>query len=207
MIFETPENVLSYRKRIIEKIKPYFYGSTLLDAGCGDGGDSYLLQDYFNSIYAVDIIKNDNWEKIKSEKIKFLTGNVEKLEFNDNFFDTVIEKDMLHHAENPEKALKELIRVSKKRIIVIEANRFNPIFYIHLTLLNGHQHFSQKKLKKIIKSCSGNFKFINFSARVCPINNSFLIKTVNFLSDLIEKLGFLYFFIEYNCAIIEKNEK
>lgn len=207
MIYEIPKNVLSYRKRIIDKIKPYFFGKTLLDAGCGDGGDSYLLQDYFNSIYAVDIIKNDNWENIKSYKIKFFTGNVEKLDFKDNFFDTVIEKDMLHHVENPEKALKELIRVSKKRIIIIEANRFNPIFYIHLTLLKGHQHFSQPKFKKILKSCSENFKLINFSARVCPINSPFLIKTVNFFSDLIEKLGFFYFFIEYNCAIIEKNGK
>ncbi len=201
------ENELSYRKRVIEKIKPYFAGKTLLDAGCGDGSDSYLLKDYFEKIEAFDIQENEKWKKYSSAGINFIQADVEKLPYSDNSFDVVIEKDMLHHTKDPFFAIKELIRVARKRIILIEANRYNPIFFLHLTLMKGHQHFTQEKFRDIIKSANMNFEIKNFSARVCPFNNKFLISVVNLFSDIAEFLKPFYFFIEYNLGIIFKNGK
>lgn len=206
MTLKMPENVLSYRNRVIQKISPYLTGETLLDAGCGDGGDDYLLQKFFKKIEGIDIQENENWKSILSEKLHFRTGNVENLDYPDNSFDIVIEKDMLHHAENPEKAIKELCRVAKKRIIIMEANRYNPVFYLHLTLLKGHNHFTFKKFKKLLLSTGYAFEIKRFSARVCPVNNKFFIDTLNLFSDIFEKLTFLHFFIEYNLGIIIKND-
>ncbi len=204
MTDKIPENVLSYRKRVIEKIKPYFAGDTMLDAGCGDGGDSILLTEYFKRIEAFDITENENWKNLISDKINFSIGDAMHLKYADDSFDTVIEKDMLHHAQDPQIALKELCRVAKKRVIIIEANRFNPIFYLHLTLMEGHNHFSRSNFKKLLLSTGLPFEIKNFSARVCPVNNKNLIKFVNFLSDVFEKIKPLYFFIEYNLGIITK---
>ncbi len=204
MTNKIPENVLSYRKRVIEKIKPYFVGETMLDAGCGDGSDSFLLAEYFKKIESFDIIEHANWKNYISDNLNFSVGDAMNLKYDDNSFDTIIEKDMLHHAQDPEIALKELCRVTKKRVIIIEANRFNPIFYLHLTLMEGHNHFSQNNFKKLLLSTGLPFEIKNFSARVCPVNNKFLIETVNFLSDVFEKIKPLYFFIEYNLGIITK---
>jgi len=54
--------------------------------------------------------------------------NAERLQYKDNSFDLVICSEVLEHLENPQKALRELIRVSKKYILVSVPNE--PWFYL-----------------------------------------------------------------------------
>jgi hypothetical protein len=109
---------------------------------------------------------------------------------------------MLHHASNPESALKEMVRVAKKRVIVIEANRYNPLFYINLTLMNNHQHFTQKRFAGIMASTGRPYEIKRFSARVCWINNPAVIKIFDKAEDLLEAIPFYAPVIEYNLGII-----
>ena len=196
------ENINQYRLRVIEKTKAYFSGDTLLDSGCGDGWDAYLRLKYFKKITATDIEVNANWPNLSAPGLSFQKADSEKLEFPDKSFDTVLEKDMLHHATNPEQALKEMVRVAKERVIVIEANRYNPLFYINLTLLNNHQHFNQKRFLSIMQSAGKPFEIKRFSARVCWINNSTIIKAFDKAEDMLEGLPFYAPIIEYNLGII-----
>jgi len=204
MTLKTPYKVIRYRERVIEKVKPYFHGETLLDSGCGDGEDSSLLKAYFKSITATDIEENPRWKEFASENLVFKKENSESLSFESSSFDTVTEKDMLHHAENPEKALSEMVRVSKKRIIVIEANRYNPLFYINLTLLNNHQHFTKKRFRGIIESAGVDFEIKKFSARVFPLNIKWMIKAFEKLEDFTEIFPPYSPIIEYNLAVLTK---
>lgn len=201
---KTPHNVLRYRERVIEKIRPFFSGKTAFDAGCGDGEDASIISKYFSKVTAGDLEKNIHWEKFKSKKVSFVVSNAEKLKFKDRSFDTVIEKDMLHHASDPEKALKEMIRVAKKRVIVIEANRYNPLFYVNLTLLGNHQHFTKKRFKDIVSSTSQDYKIMHFSARVCPVNAPGFVSFFEKIEDALEKFPPYSPIIEYNLAIITK---
>lgn len=202
MITNVPENVNQYRLRVIEKTKEYFSGSSLLDSGCGDGWDAYLRLKYFKKITATDIEINPNWKNLSAPGIIYKKADSEKLAFKNKSFDTVLEKDMLHHASNPEKALKEMVRVAKKRVIVIEANRYNPLFYINLTLLNNHQHFSQNRFLSIMESTGVPFEIKRFSARVCWINNPAFIKLFDKVEDLLEAIPLYSPIIEYNLGII-----
>ena len=202
MINNVPENVNQYRLRVIEKTKAYFSGTTLLDSGCGDGWDAYLRLKYFKKITATDIETNSNWKNIKAPGLTFKKADSEKLAFKNKSFDTVIEKDMLHHASNPEAALKEMVRVAKKRVIVIEANRYNPLFYVNLTLLNNHQHFTQKRFKAIMESAGSPYEIKRFSARVCWINNPSVIKFFDKAEDMLEAFPLYAPIIEYNLGII-----
>jgi ubiquinone/menaquinone biosynthesis C-methylase UbiE len=206
MTNRTSANVDSYRQRVISRVKPFFEGDSLLDAGCGDGEDAVFLLDYFKKIEAVDIAENDNWKKLASDRLIFRTGNAENMNYPVGSFDTVMEKDMLHHAEKPEAAVKEMCRVARKKVIIIEANRYNPIFYLHLTLMGGHQHFNRKRFREIIYSCGMPFEIKTFSARVCPINYKPLITMVNGISDILEKFPLYAPIIEYNFAIITKKQ-
>ena len=202
MIPNVPENVNQYRLRVIEKTRGYFSGTTLLDSGCGDGWDAYLRRKYFRKITATDIETNPNWKNLASPGLVFKKADSEKLKFKSGSFDTVIEKDMLHHASDPESALKEMVRVAKKRVIVIEANRYNPLFYINLTLLNNHQHFTQKRFAGIMASCGRPFEIKRFSARVCWINNPAVIRAFDKAEDLLEVIPFYAPVIEYNLGVI-----
>jgi len=204
MTNNAPENAQSYRKRILEKIKPFFSGDSLLDAGCGDGEDAALMAPFFKKTEAVDLEESANWKKFENTGIIFKTGNCEKLNYPVGSFDTVVEKDMLHHASDPVSAVKEMCRVSAKTVIILEANRYNPIFYLHLTLMGGHQHFSQKRFKEIIAASGTPYEIKKFSARVSPINSPFMIKLVNNASDLLEKIPFYGPVIEYNMAVLTK---
>ena len=201
---KTPHNVLRYRERVIEKVSPYFTGKTLFDAGCGDGEDAYLMSKYFSKVTAGDIEKNPRWPEFASKKINFTVSNAEKIKFRNNSFDTVIEKDMLHHASNPVSALKEMVRVAKKRVIVIEANRYNPLFYINLTLRGNHQHFTQKRFREIVSSAASVYEIKRFSARVCPVNIPGFVSFFENLEDAVEKFPPYAPIIEYNLAVITK---
>ncbi len=103
----------------------------ILDVGCGEGftlnklkennvGKKYLGIDYSKT--AIEIGK-----KLYSD-LDLKTGNIYKLGFKDNSFDLVICSEVLEHLENPKKGLKELIRVSKKYILLSVPNE--PFFEI-----------------------------------------------------------------------------
>ncbi|MCE5301356.1 MAG: class I SAM-dependent methyltransferase [Spirochaetia bacterium] len=199
-----PANVMQYRERVLEKTKAFHAGKTLLDSGCGDGCDASLRLPYFSSVTATDIEENPAWKELSGKKLKFKKADSEKLPFKSSSFDTVIEKDMLHHARDPYRAMKEMVRVAKKRVIVIEANRYNPLFYINLTLINNHQHFTRKKFRDIVASAGMPYELRSFSARVCPINIVPVIKAFNGVQDFMENIGPYKPIIEYNLGIITK---
>ena len=65
-------------------------------------------------IYAVDwsepLIKE---LKERYPEVKYEVGDVNKLRFEDNFFDWVVAGELIEHQEKPEELIKELMRVLK----------------------------------------------------------------------------------------------
>ncbi|MCX7698737.1 MAG: class I SAM-dependent methyltransferase [Candidatus Goldbacteria bacterium] len=204
MQFNTPYNVIRYKDRVFTRVSPFFYGDSLLDCGCGNGEDVRIYLKYFKRIHGLDIEQSPDWKLYTNESITFSIGNAQKLDFENESFDTVLEKDMLHHVSSPSDALKEMIRVAKKRIIVIEANRYNPLLYINMTLLKNHQHFTQKYFIKLIKETGLEYEFHFFSARCCPFNGKFFNDLYDSFHNLLEKIPFYRPIIEYNMAVITK---
>ena len=79
MTVNPPLNAESYRLRVISRIKDYFAGDTLLDAGCGEGEDDRLMLQYFKKIHGSDIEERANWKDLAGERLTFSTGNAEKM--------------------------------------------------------------------------------------------------------------------------------
>jgi len=105
----------------------------LLDVGCGIG----ISTDFFN----IESIGIDNCkEMIKHGKNNLIYAEAEDLPFKDNSFNTVISVTAFHNFKNIEKALKEIMRVSKNKNICIT-------FLKKSNKLDGFKELIKKHLK------------------------------------------------------------
>lgn len=97
----------------------------ILDAGCGEG---FTLSRF----YELKIGKSLEGIDYSSDAIKIgkqvhphlniKRGDIYSLVYKDNFFDLVTCMEVLEHLENPEKALKEVERVSSKYVLLTVPN-------------------------------------------------------------------------------------
>lgn len=112
--------------------------SDLLDVGAGTGIAAAIIQAIFPSMncWVCDIEKNseDFW-KMRGLPGKVLNMNSDKLPFKDKSFHTVISSHVLEHLEYPKEMIKEMYRVSKKRIIIAIPDG-DVHFYDHKIIYN-----------------------------------------------------------------------
>ena len=94
------------RKKRYKHIKKFLIGNTILEIG---STDSYLKEVVKNKkILCTDIIP-------RKDVIK---QDVENLKFENNSFDCALCLEVLEHTKNPVKALNELKRVAKRRVVI-----------------------------------------------------------------------------------------
>jgi ubiquinone/menaquinone biosynthesis C-methylase UbiE len=86
----------------------------VLDAACGRG---YLLDRILEKYPGMDCTGIDI--KVSQQKYKMLEADITNLPFEDKSFDTVLCTHALEHIKEPQKALDEIKRVCKKRLIVV----------------------------------------------------------------------------------------
>jgi len=196
-----------YRKKIFRKISlEVFNNQTVLEVDCGDGGDLLYLAGKVKTAVGIDILPNSHWLKHCSDCLQFRVADYENLPFAKESFDAVFEKDMLHHTTGPEGALEEIKRVAKDggHIVILEANRYNPIFYFRMTLLYKHEHFTQKFFRQIINKVFGKTAvFSSFESHVYPVNSYGLTKAFHYFENIIVSAPVFGKFLSYNMAIIK----
>lgn len=199
-----------YKMDFFRKLRFDFQkGKTILDVGCGDGGDGRIFnQSYELTVYGTDIYKHKN---IMSSPMRFKLGGIFHIPFHGRQFDYVFTHDVLHHIDEPlQRKSKHLLGLRKLRLackihgylIVVEANRFNPLFYPHMVRMLGHAHFSQTYFKKIIRESfpKDRIKFNFFEAHLYPPHWLEVFRIYEYIMEhLMPKV-----FIAYNAAIIQK---
>lgn len=181
-----------------------FKSKTVLDLGCGDGEDSFEISKYAKKVIGIDIVKNPNWSKRKKRNLQFKISEAEKLPFKDGSFDGLFLKDVIHHVDDIERILKEIKRVTTKDalIILIEGNRYNPLFFIHMTKMLGHEHLTQEDFKKLVLKYFPDAKFIHFEAHFIPFLDERVFKVFILLERILDRLPFINKLLSYNVAII-----
>ena len=155
---------------------------------------------------AIDKIRYSSWEKFKNFKLFFIVGDSINLPFNDSEFDAVYARNLLHHVKNPQKHLIEMGRVVKPNgtIIIAEANRYNPIFWIHMTKILKHDHFTQQKFKNLLQTTFKNVYLKNFEAQYYPTDINLIHKIEILWEQLFEKFSIFRSILSYNVGIIKK---
>lgn len=122
MIKDAPINKrkTDLNKKSLEYILENIVGNKIIDVACGRGFLIKKISENKNvggdiELYGVDIVIPKNLDT----KVNLIEANIIKLPFKDGEFDTVVCTHALEHIKNPQKALKEIIRIAKKRIIIV----------------------------------------------------------------------------------------
>ena len=105
----------------------------IIDLGCGTGNFTSKLLSLNGQIYGCDISKKSI--KIANElypKVNFSIQNIEKLSFEDNYFDIVIFSGVLHHFDDLSPPLIEAKRILKKdgTLFAYDPNLHNPFYWL-----------------------------------------------------------------------------
>jgi ubiquinone/menaquinone biosynthesis C-methylase UbiE len=195
------EGELRFRLRCIEKLGCDFRGTeSLLDVGCGDGGVALLLREFVGEVVGVDVERSPDWPD--ADGLTFRVGDGEELPFAAGTFDVVHSKDSLHHMRNPERALAEYRRVLRPRgaALIVEANRYNPSFYLQMTLVRGHEHFTRAHFHRLVRTAFQDARFGSFEAHYVPGLRR-LLRVQHAVEEALERSPPLRSILAYNFAV------
>lgn len=126
----------NFYKMLINEIK-ILKPNSILDAGCGEGFTLQKIQDLHIGA-KLEGVDNSKEAVLLAKRyfpdLSIKEGSIYDLPYQKNTFDLVISTEVLEHLEDPKKALQELVRVSKKYILISVPNE--PWFRIS-RLLSG----------------------------------------------------------------------
>ncbi len=103
--------------------------SSVLDVGCGTGrGLQYFLREKSGiTVHGVEPVAALIEQAVKANLIPahlITKGSGEALPFADQAFDAVFECGVLHHVKDPNRIVREMMRVSRKAVFLSDENRF-----------------------------------------------------------------------------------
>lgn len=96
----------------------------VLEASDTGVADSASLADMGCEIVLMNNSKQ-NLRNCSSRQIQFLKGDLRKLPLNSNIFDLVWNSDAISHSENTLECIREMVRVSKRFVLVFVPNRLH----------------------------------------------------------------------------------
>lgn len=111
-----------------------FNKKNILEVGCATGRLTKIIAKYANHVVGIDLSQEmiDYATSNQSGKnIKYTVGDVAKLPFDNEVFDAVVSVYCLHHVSDLDKALEEMSRVSKGRILMLEPLDENAFDYLN----------------------------------------------------------------------------
>src|SRR4051794_1150006 len=108
--------------RWIQQYVPFGPAMRVLDIGCGNGTFQVHL-DTLASTVGVDYSQHMLQMNPCARRVR---ASAYLLPFEDASFDVVFESCLLHHLDEPDVAVREMRRVSRRHVVLNEPNVFNP---------------------------------------------------------------------------------
>jgi ubiquinone/menaquinone biosynthesis C-methylase UbiE len=106
-------------------------GDRVLDVACGRGHLASILAARGHSVVGADVAVSAG-RRGNDPDVRWVDSNVEELPFRDGAFDTIVSTHTLEHVQHLARALDELRRVARRRLVVVVPRQrpyavtFNP---------------------------------------------------------------------------------
>lgn len=150
--------------------------NNILDVGCGEGYITRRIKEHKKGIniegidYYGDVIEI---ARKNCPEIKFLQGSVYDLPYGDGTFDLLVSSEVLEHLEEPERAINEIKRISKKYCIITVPNEpyfriANMIRFKYMSSFGNTPGHIQNWTKKDFENLLGKY-FSNVSIRTSTL--------------------------------------
>jgi SAM-dependent methyltransferase len=147
-----------YQLSELQKYLKRINAGHLLDVATGEGDFLLYLLDSFSSFDSATGLDFNAQnlklarQKIGMQKVDLLQGNVRKLPFEDNYFDTITVSNSLHHFDNPVKAIQSMLRVLIPGGLLV----INEMIDEQLNMAQ-QAHYTYHSLKAEIDTLSGGY--------------------------------------------------
>ena len=142
----------------------------MLEVGTGRGHMSTILAQNGFKFVSIDLDKKAqdaakmHLKVIKRDKsVTLKIMNAERLKYKADYFSQVISVNFIHHAKNPIKCLKEMIRVTKNKLIIADINKRGELIMEKVHRLDGHSH---EVSKMSLKETEGLLKKMGMKVKV-----------------------------------------
>ena len=142
------------RVRHLDRIGALAGVTSLLDVGAGNGFSSLYYPDSIRVVacdYAAGMLKANPLRRR-------VRGSAYLLPFVDRAFDVVTAWELLHHLESPAQAVRDMLRVARRRVILFEPNRINPgQILLGVTRANERRtlRFSSGHVRRVVRAAGG----------------------------------------------------
>jgi len=123
----------------------------ILDVGCGTGVFTGLLSTLSPFVVGVDY---SEYMLRRNPGRVLLRGRGEELPFKSATFGVVFAANLLHHSADSVGIVREMARVSRRYIVLIEPNRLNPIMLLFSFLVReerGGLRSSKSHLTRLLR--------------------------------------------------------
>ncbi len=134
--WQTAQPLVAERERELVRAAFLPLGQRVLDVGCAEGATLFHLGEPDGAV-GVDLFEAKlAFARSRLPKCRFVVGSVYELPFDDAVFDHVIVRDVIHHLDEPVRALRQCKRVLEPggRIDVLEPCRYSPLILLHALL-------------------------------------------------------------------------
>lgn len=125
-----------------------FRGKRVLDIGCGDGAATVDLYDRIQPSLmegldpagpAIDVARS----RAGVRDIRFHVNSAYSLPYPDQHFDIAHLRGVLHHMEDPARAVAEAARVART-VVILEPNGLNPVLKVIEKLSPYHREHGER---------------------------------------------------------------
>jgi SAM-dependent methyltransferase len=155
--WQTRHPVVSHRERALVERAFLPLGKKILDVGCGEGATLHHLGAPAGAV-GIDLFEAKvEFARAQLPACRFSRASVYELPFESGSFDQVIVRDLIHHLDEPSRAMDEVARVLAPggRVDVLEPIGRNPLVLLHAMVTpseRGELRSTREFLEGLVKA-------------------------------------------------------
>jgi ubiquinone/menaquinone biosynthesis C-methylase UbiE len=110
-----------------------------IDVGCGDGFSTFYMHERIRRVFAVDRSAAMLRRHPMRRDGTVLRGDIMSLPLPDDAVDLAYCWEVLHHISDPQAAVREMARVSRRYVLIAEPNPVNPLQFAFAIVDREHR--------------------------------------------------------------------